>query len=34
MEEKREEIMKMLQQASFRDLIIICEYIKAMLKKG
>lgn len=34
MEEKREEIMEMLQQASLRDLIIICEYIKAMLKKG
>lgn len=34
MEEKKEEIMKLLQQASLRELIIICEYIKAMLKKG
>ncbi len=33
MEEKREEIMEMLQQASLRELIIICEYIKAVLKK-
>ena len=33
MEEKREEIMEM-QQATFGELIIICEYIKAMLKKG
>lgn len=34
MEEKREEIMEMLQQTTFGELIIICEYIKAMLKKG
>lgn len=34
MEEKREEIMEMLQQASLRELIIICEYIKAVLQKG
>ena len=34
MEEKKEEIMEMLQQATFGELIIICEYIKVMLKKG
>lgn len=34
MEEKREEIMEMLQQATLRELIIICEYIKAVLQKG
>lgn len=34
MEEKKKEIMEMLQQATFGELIIICEYIKAMLKKG
>lgn len=33
MEEKKEEIMKLLQQASLRELIIICEYIKAVLQK-